>query len=378
MEESAAARGLDRAGAVRGVRADRVPGRHLRTILSAICGPRLQLPRPFPASVRSRFRRRWPRRSCSRTKRSGHRRAGISSGAAGKALLVYSTAALDRLSHGYASVADFVIRHSAVMLLIYVALIGSAGWLLFTTPQGFIPAQDRGYVIVSVQLPGAASLARTTDVVREIEKIRARYAGASFASRHSRLLGRDPNTGGQCRGLVPGVRRAGSAPEEGTVRGSDHRRLAQTAVGASGGVHHRHSAARGTGIGTGGGFTMRIQDRQGRGPDLLAAATDELVAAARKAPGLTSVFSPFTANTPQVFVDIDRVQGAEARRADPECDRNDPDLFRLGLRQRLQPFRPAPIMSPRRRICRSARRPPISPGCAPVMPPATWCCSAVS
>ena len=62
------------------------------------------------------------------------------------------------------------------------------------------------------------------------------------------------------------------------------------------------------GIGTGGGFTMRIQDRQGRGPELLAAATDELVAAARKAPGLTSVFSPFSANTPQVFVDIDRIK----------------------------------------------------------------------
>src|SRR4029077_3461014 len=62
------------------------------------------------------------------------------------------------------------------------------------------------------------------------------------------------------------------------------------------------------GIGTGGGFTMRIQDRQGRGPELLAAANDELVAAARKAPGLTQVFSPFTANTPQLFVDIDRVK----------------------------------------------------------------------
>src|ERR687895_1825672 len=57
------------------------------------------------------------------------------------------------------------------MLVLYAALIGSAGWLLMTTPQGFIPAQDRGYVIVSVQLPGAASLARTTEVVREIEKI---------------------------------------------------------------------------------------------------------------------------------------------------------------------------------------------------------------
>jgi multidrug efflux pump subunit AcrB len=62
------------------------------------------------------------------------------------------------------------------------------------------------------------------------------------------------------------------------------------------------------GIGTGGGFTMRIQDRQGRGSDLLAAATDELVGEARKAQGLTAVFSPYSANTPQVFVDIDRIK----------------------------------------------------------------------
>src|SRR4029078_11241598 len=60
----------------------------------------------------------------------------------------------DRLSHGYASTANFVIRHSVVMLLVYVALIGSAGWLLMTTPQGFIPAQDRGYRISSVDVPG--------------------------------------------------------------------------------------------------------------------------------------------------------------------------------------------------------------------------------
>src|SRR5205814_8396089 len=68
----------------------------------------------------------------------------------------------DGLAQAYAAAAVFVIRHSAAMLLIYVALIGSAGWLLATTSQGFIPAQDRGYLIISVQLPGAASLARTT------------------------------------------------------------------------------------------------------------------------------------------------------------------------------------------------------------------------
>ena len=94
------------------------------------------------------------------------------------------------------------------------------------------------------------------------------------------------------------------------------------------------------GIGTGGGFTMRIQDRQGRGPELLAAATDELVAAARKAPGLTSVFSPFTANTPQVFVDIDRIKAQKLGVPIAERHRHDRDLFRLDLCQRLQPVRP--------------------------------------
>src|SRR6202012_5020149 len=53
---------------------------------------------------------------------------------------------------------------------------------------------------------------------------------------------------------------------------------------------------------------MRIQDRQGRGAELLASATDELVGAARRSPGLTSVFSPYSASTPQVFVDIDRIK----------------------------------------------------------------------
>src|SRR5258705_238058 len=104
----------------------------------------------------------------------------------------YFNRGFDWLSHGYARAADFVIRHSAVMLLLYVALIGSAGWLIVTTPQGFIPAHDRGYVITSAQLPGAASLARTTDIVRQIEKtaldtpgiIRvAAFAGFSGATR---------------------------------------------------------------------------------------------------------------------------------------------------------------------------------------------------
>jgi len=214
----------------------------------------------------------------------------------------------DWLSQRYGSLADFVIRHRVVMLLVYVVLIGSAGWLLVTTPQGYIPAQDRGYVIVSVQLPGAASLARTTDVVKQIEKIALEIPGIVRVPAFAGLSGATRTQASNSAALFPVF-------DEPEVRA----RKGETAAKLTAELRKRLSAIEGAfiivippppipGIGTGGGFTMRIQDRQGRGPELLAAATDDLVNAARKTPGLTSVFSPFSANTPQVFVDIDRVK----------------------------------------------------------------------
>ena len=215
----------------------------------------------------------------------------------------------DRLSHGYARAADFVIHHAVVMLLLYVALICSAGWLLITTPQGFIPAQDRGYVIVSVQLPGAASLARTTAVVREIERIALDTPGIVRVAAFAGFSGATRTQASNAAALFPVF----EDPEE------RHKKGGLSANQIANNLRMRLSSIQGAfiivipppavpGIGTGGGFTMRIQDRQGRGSEMLAAATDELVGAARRAPGLTQVFSPFTANTPQLFVDIDRVK----------------------------------------------------------------------
>ena len=211
----------------------------------------------------------------------------------------------DWLSHRYAAIAGFVIRHSAVMLILYVALIGSAGWLLVTTPKGFIPAQDRGYVIVVVQLPGAASLTRTTEVVRQIEKIALQVPGVVRVPSFAGFSGATRTLASNAAALFPVF-------EDQAVRA----KKGQTAAQITAELRKRLASLEGafiivvpppavSGIGTGGGFAMQVQDRQGRGAELLAAATDELVAAARKAPGLTSVFSPFTANTPQVFVDID-------------------------------------------------------------------------
>ena len=216
--------------------------------------------------------------------------------------------AFDWLSESYAGIAGFVIRHRALMLLIYVGLIGSAGWLLVTTPQGFIPAQDRGYVIVSAQLPGAASLERTTEIVRRIEAIALDTPGIIRVAVFAGFSGATRTQASNSAALFPVF-------EEPEVR----LKKGLTAAVVTADLRKRLASIEGAfiivippppipGIGTGGGFTMRIEDRLGRGPELLAAATDELVAAARKAPGLTQVFSPYTANTPQVFVDIDRVK----------------------------------------------------------------------
>jgi hydrophobe/amphiphile efflux-1 (HAE1) family protein len=214
----------------------------------------------------------------------------------------------DHLAHGYARVADFVIRHAVVMLLLYAVLIGSAGWLLYSTPQGFIPAQDRGYVIVSVQLPGAASLARTTEVVRKIENIALGVPGVVRVPALAGLSGATRTQASNSAALFPVF----DEPEARVKKG-----LTATSITAE--LRKRLAAIEEAfiivipppavpGIGTGGGFTMRIEDRQGRGSQLLASATDELVGAARKAPGLTAVFSPYNVSTPQVFVDIDQVK----------------------------------------------------------------------
>jgi hydrophobe/amphiphile efflux-1 (HAE1) family protein len=212
----------------------------------------------------------------------------------------------DRLSHGYGTAANFVIRHSALMLLLYAVLIGSAGWLLYTTPQGFIPAQDRGYVIVVVQLPGASSLTRTTEVVRQIERIALDVPGVVRVPSFAGFNGATRTLASNAAALFPVFEDAEKRAKTGitsTVITAELRKRLSSIEGAIVIVVPPPAVP---GIGTGGGFAMRILDTQGRGADLLAAATDELVGAARKAPGLTAVFSPFTANTPQVFVEIDR------------------------------------------------------------------------
>ena len=153
----------------------------------------------------------------------------------------------DRLAHGYAAAADFVIRHTVVMLVIYLALIGSAGWLLATTSQGFIPAQDRGYLIISAQLPGAASLARTTAVVREIERIALDTPGIVRVAAFAGFSGATRTQAGNAAALFPVFDEPEARLKKGLSANAITAESAQATVGDPGRFHHRHSAARGAG-----------------------------------------------------------------------------------------------------------------------------------
>ncbi len=248
----------------------------------------------------------------------------------------------DWLSHFYADVAGFVIRHRVVMLLVYVVLIGSAGWLLATTPQGYVPAQDRGYVIISAQLPGAASLARTTEIVHRIESVALDTPGILAYRGLCRSIGSDPHTGEQLGGAVSGVRRAGRAPQEGVERTGDHGGSAQAAVGHRRRVHHRDSAAA----------DPRHRHRRrfhhahpGPPGPRAPAACGRNRRTCRRGAQVAFAARPYRvlAFLGEHAAGLRRhrsSQGAEARRADPGYHRHDPDLFRLDLCQRLQSVRP--------------------------------------
>jgi hydrophobe/amphiphile efflux-1 (HAE1) family protein len=212
------------------------------------------------------------------------------------------------LEHVYSRVVGAIIRVTPLMLLIYAGLIGLAGYIFVTVPQGFIPQQDQGYLVVSFSLPSGASLSRTSEVIQRAENIILSTPGfahtASFAGFSGATRTNAPDVGAIFAVEAPFEQRvkAGLSPAKlvndlraklGQLKESSIFVIAPPTL---------------RGIGTGGGFSMYIEDRRGRGLPTLTQSAYELMGAANRTQGLQAVFTTFTANTPQVFVDVDRVR----------------------------------------------------------------------
>ncbi len=211
-----------------------------------------------------------------------------------------------RASTNYESGVKGTLRRKSLSVGVYVLLAASAALMFKVVPAGFVPLQDKGYLIDIAQLPDAATLDRTDNVIHRMGKIGAEAPGVRVAVQFPGLSVNDftasPSAGIQFNNL--------KGFEERTSKD-----LSATSIAAD--LNKRMSSiedaftlvvppAPVNGLGTLGGFKLMIEDRGNLGYDALYKATQELQARARKAPELPGVFSGFQINVPQVFADIDR------------------------------------------------------------------------
>jgi HAE1 family hydrophobic/amphiphilic exporter-1 len=214
----------------------------------------------------------------------------------------------DWLADRYGRLTGRLARMGAIMLVLYAGLVGLAGYQFTRAPTGFITNQDLGYLLNIIQLPPGSSLARTDAIVREATRIVLDTPGVAHTVP---FAGFDAATG--TNGSFAGIVFAPLKPFE------ERAKEGLTSEKITADLRRRLSAIKGAfiitlapppvrGIGTAGGFKLLVQDKLGRGPAALEAATQDLVQAANRTEGLVGVFSLFNTRTPKVFADIDRTR----------------------------------------------------------------------
>jgi hydrophobe/amphiphile efflux-1 (HAE1) family protein len=217
--------------------------------------------------------------------------------------------AFDKLGFGYSWLLGRIVRLAALMLAVYAGILLFGFRELATTPQGFIPQLDRGYLIIVSQLPPGASLARTDAVNRRAADIALQVPGVAHAVNIVGFSGATftnaSNAGAIFVTLDPFDERARDPRKSSdAIRAELFRRLAPINEGFIIVV----TPPPVSGIGNAGGFRMMVQDREGRGPQALQAAVYAMMGKANQTPGVSRVFSLFETSTPQLYLDIDRTK----------------------------------------------------------------------
>ena len=215
--------------------------------------------------------------------------------------------AFEHLSGHYGRSVGWLTRRSGMGLLVYAVLLALVVFGFRNLPTGFIPAQDKGYLIVSIQLPDGASLERTDAVVRRASDIILATPGVRFAVAFAGFSGatraNSTNAGAIFVGPKPFEERT-HGPTANELIATLQRRLSDITEASIFVIPPPPVQ----GLGTSGGFKLLVEDRGGRGARALQEGVDAYVAAARGEPSVSRVFTTFRAGTPQLYADIDRVK----------------------------------------------------------------------
>lgn len=209
----------------------------------------------------------------------------------------------DRLTERYGRTAGYFARKIVVMLILLGGIVFSTYDLMKKVPAGFVPEEDQGYFMCAIQLPDAASLARTDLVSAKVEKILSEIPEVESYSvvNGFNILTTSYSTNAATVfvSLKPWEEREKTAL---MVTQMTNMRFMRDITEAT-------AVAVGPppipGLGSSGGFTMEIQDRGGNTPQYLAEQTKRFVDAAKERPEIGAIFSLYRANVPQKRIQVD-------------------------------------------------------------------------
>ena len=199
-----------------------------------------------------------------------------------------------------------VLRKGVIALVIYGGLVLLTGWSFNKVPTGFVPTQDKQYLIAIAQLPEAASLNRTEAVIRQMSDIGLKQPGVDSAVAFPGLsingFSVAPNSGIVFFTLKPFEERPGAALSGPAIAGA----LNQKFSNIQDAFVLTVPPPAVMGLGTFGGFKLYVEDRAGLGYDALYQTLQSLIGKGYQTPALGGLFSTFTVNVPQLDADVDR------------------------------------------------------------------------
>src|SRR6266849_5132168 len=217
----------------------------------------------------------------------------------------------------YVRVCGFLVRKTAIAIVLLVAFAVAAGWFGNKVPASFLPDEDQGYLYVNVQLPIAASLERTDTVAAKIESALAKTPGVEHTTS---VIGfsllsfvRTSYNAFFFVTLKPWDERTSRSEQLQAIKQHINEQLSSLPEG----VAFSFSPPAIPGVGTSGGFTFVLEDRAGMDLEFLSSNLTTFLAEARKRPELAGLSTTSLASVPQLYAKVDREkvmkQGASVR-----------------------------------------------------------------
>jgi multidrug efflux pump len=216
-----------------------------------------------------------------------------------------------RASHGYSGQVSRLLGRKTLSVAVYALLLGITAIEFNAIPKGFVPAQDKQYLIAFAQLPDGATLRRTKDVIREMGEIGLAEPGVTNAVQFPGLsingFTNSASAGIVFFALDDFSQRHGAELSAGAIA---HRLQMKF-----GGIEEAFIAIFPPppvrGLGTTGGFKLQIEDRAGLGYEKLAEVVQQVQQKAWQRPELASVYSNYKINVPQLYADLDRTKAKQ-------------------------------------------------------------------